>query len=355
MHWPRFLTGILLLGLLWGCTLPEVRAEERLFLNVGVEFRGEVQLPVGSQWQGTEVGGLSGLTYDPRQRHFYAISDDRQQPRFYTLEITPETIVPKGVTFLRQPNGEGYPANTADPEGIALTPEGHLVISSEGVTATASPPWIKTFERENGRTIEALPLPQYSLPERQQGIRNNLGFEALTLSPAGDRLFVGVESALAQDVRPNIPLYCRLLHYLRGEVAPVLLAEHLYPLENAGAMFNGLVELLALDNGGHFLSLERSYSPREGYGIKLFEVSLGGATDTLGMATLPVDLRAIRPVQKRLVLDLNTLGIPLTNLEGMSFGPPLADGARSLYLIGDNNFDGKTPTQVLIFALSTKR
>ncbi|MFN4280798.1 esterase-like activity of phytase family protein [Thermosynechococcus sp.] len=354
MHWQRLLTGILLLGLLWGCALPQVRAEERLFLNVGVEFRGEVRLSVGSQWQSTEVGGLSGLTYDPRQQQFYALSDDRRQPRFYTLEITPETIVPKGVTFLRQPKGEGYPVNTADPEGIALTPEGHLVISSEGVTATASPPWIKEFARENGRRITTFPIPPYYLPHGGQGIRNNLGFEALTLSPAGDRLFVGVESALAQDVRPNLPLYCRLLHYLRGEVAPVLLAEHLYPLDPSGAVFNGLVELLALDNGGHFLSLERSYSPREGYGIQLFEVSLAGATDTLGMATLPADLRTIRPVQKRLVLDFKTLGIPLTNLEGMSFGPPLADGARSLYIIGDNNFDGKTPTQVLIFALTAK-
>ncbi|RMH66020.1 MAG: esterase-like activity of phytase family protein [Cyanobacteria bacterium J003] len=355
MYGRRLLMGLLFLCLLWGCALPQVQAAERRFLKVGVEFRGEVQLAVGSQWRNTEVGGLSGLTYDQRQQQFYAISDDRQQPRFYTLEITPKAITPKGVTFLQQMNGEVYPPNTADTEGIALTPEGHLLISSEGVTATASSPWIKEFERNNGQTITALPIPKYYLPNGQQGIRNNLGFEALTLSPAGDRLFVGVESALAQDVRPNIPIYCRLLHYLRGDVAPVLLAEHLYPLDPSEAVFNGLVELLALDNGGHFLSLERTYSPGVGHGIKLFEVSLAGATDTLGMATLPVDLGPIRPVQKRLILDFKTLGIPLTNLEGMSFGPPLADGARSLYIIGDNNFDGKTPTQVLMFALTVKR
>lgn len=128
MHGPRLLMGILFLCLLWGCALPQVRAEERLFLNVGVEFRGEVQLAAGSQWQNTEVGGLSGLTYDWRQQQFYAISDDRQQPRFYTLEITPKTITPKGVTFLQQTNGEVSPPNTADTEGIALTPEGHLLI-----------------------------------------------------------------------------------------------------------------------------------------------------------------------------------------------------------------------------------
>lgn len=57
MPWRHLLTAILLLGFLWGCALPQVRAEERLFLNVGVEFRAEVQLAVGSQWQNTEVGG----------------------------------------------------------------------------------------------------------------------------------------------------------------------------------------------------------------------------------------------------------------------------------------------------------
>lgn len=164
MPWRHLLTAILLLGFLWGCALPQVRAEERLFLNVGVEFRAEVQLPVGSQWQNTEVGGLSGLTYDPRQQQFYAISDDRQQPRFYTLEITPETITPKDVTFLQQPNGEVYPPNTADTEGIALTPEGHLVISSEGVTATASPLGSKSLSARMDEPLQLSLFPSTISP-----------------------------------------------------------------------------------------------------------------------------------------------------------------------------------------------
>ncbi len=347
----------LCLTLLWGCTLPQVRAEERLFLGIQVSYRGEITLAADSHLAETVVGGLSGLTYDVPRQQFYAISDDRQQSRFYTLKISlpaPTGVEPTTVTFLKQANGQVYPPNTADPEGIGLTPENTLMISSEGVAASASPPWIKEFDLATGQELRSLPIPKYYLPDAtgRQGIRNNLGFEALTLSPMGDRLFVGVESALSQDVRPNQPLYCRLLHYLRGDVAPVLLAEHLYPLDPAPeALFNGLVELLALDNGGHFLSLERTYSPLKGHGIKLFEVSLAGATDTLGMATLPVDTRSLRPVQKRLVLDLSTLGVRLTNLEGMTWGPPLADGGRSLLLIGDNNFDEQTPTQILVLDL----
>lgn len=350
-------------SLLWGCALPQVRAEERLFLGVKVEYRGEVTLAAGTRVADTVVGGLSGLTYDPQQQQFYAISDDRQQPRFYGLTISlpapPSTqggiIEPKLVTLLKQAKGDLYSPNTADPEGIALTPEGTLIISSEGVAATNSGPWIKEFALVNGQQERALPIPAYYLPDgtEQKGIRNNLGFEALTLSPTGDRLFVGVESALGQDFRANEPTYCRLLHYLRADVMPVLLAEHVYPLDPApeDVMANGLVELLALDNGGHFLSLERTYSPLTGYGVKLFEISLAGATDTLGMATLPVGLPSLQPVRKRLILDLKTLGVPLTNLEGMALGPPFSNGSRSLLIIGDNNFEAQIPTQVLVFEL----
>ncbi len=233
--WLSCVGCVLLVSLLWGCALPQVRAEDRLFLNVSVEYRGELSLPAGTLVDGTVVGGLSGLTYDPQQQQFYAISDDRQQPRFYGLTLSLPSAVstqegaiePEFMTVLTQTNGDLYPPNTADTEGIGLTPDGSLMISSEGVTATSSLPWIKEFAL-NGQQERALPIPAYYLPEgtEQKGIRNNLGFEALTLSPTGDRLFVGVESALGQDLRPNQPIYCRLLHYLRGDVLPVLLAEH---------------------------------------------------------------------------------------------------------------------------------
>ena len=52
------------------------------------------------------------------------------------------------------------------------------------------------------------------------------------------------------------------------------------------------------------------------------------------------------------VLDLDTLGLTLDNLEGMTFGPRLANGHRSLLLVSDNNF---TPGQVSQFLLLEAR
>jgi hypothetical protein len=52
-----------------------------------------------------------------------------------------------------------------------------------------------------------------------------------------------------------------------------------------------------------------------------------------------------------LLLDLSTLGIPLDNVEGMTLGPRLPDGRRSLVLVSDNNFAASQFTQFLLFAL----
>ena len=57
-------------------------------------------------------------------------------------------------------------------------------------------------------------------------------------------------------------------------------------------------------------------------------------------------------MKKTLLLDLRTLGIPLDNIEGMTLGPQLPDGRRSLVLVSDNNFAASQFTQFLLFALS---
>jgi len=56
-------------------------------------------------------------------------------------------------------------------------------------------------------------------------------------------------------------------------------------------------------------------------------------------------------VEKTLLLDLDTLGLPLDNVEGMTLGPRLPDGRRSLLLVSDNNFAPGQFTQFLLFAL----
>ena len=63
-------------------------------------------------------------------------------------------------------------------------------------------------------------------------------------------------------------------------------------------------------------------------------------------------LGTLQPVRKTLLLDLRTLGIPLDNVEGMTIGPDLPDGRRSLVLVSDNNFAAGQFTQFLLFAMN---
>ncbi len=370
------LLAIALFGLgfgLSGCDLPQVRAEDRIFLNLSLDFLGEHRLPTDSQFENTRIGGLSGLTYDRSQEQFYAISDDRSQyapARFYTLKLKTNANPPKleriditGVTQLKNQQQQPYPTSSLDPEGIALTPTQSVFISSEGVKDQAQP-FVNQFDLKTGAWMQALDLPDYYLPSTDpkapaQGVGSNLGFESLTLNPGGDRLFVATESALQQDADPNYtgPIRSRILHYLLNDLKPILVSEHLYALEPTptGATFHGLVELLALDNGGHFLSLERTFSPGQGITAKLFQVNTGSASNVSTLAILKGNLAGIQPVRKQLLFDLSQLGITLGNLEGMALGPALPDGTQSLLLVSDDNFNPKEPTQFLLFRLNQGR
>ncbi len=58
--------------------------------SLGLNYLGQSIIPTGTQYGGTTVGGLSGITYNPANNSFYTISDDRSQinsARFYTASI----------------------------------------------------------------------------------------------------------------------------------------------------------------------------------------------------------------------------------------------------------------------------
>ncbi len=378
----RLVLSIVLLIALTACgTSPRVTAQERMFLNLSLEFLGEYQLPKIS-FEDTLVGGLSALTYDRQRNRFYVLSDDRSKfapARFYTLnlrlnqtekgKVSIESVEVEDVTFLTNGQGETYPPGSIDPEGIAIAPKRTAFISSEGVPNRGIAPFIGEFDLKTGQQQQSLRIPQRYLPNQAEkteqeprGVQENLGFEALTLNPNGltaddpFRLFTATESALLQDTaldKPEEQVRIRLMHYVINSVGdPILVAEHLYLLDPAASdtIDRGLSELMALEKEGYFLSLERSFG-FSGFGAKIFEVIIGNATDTSGIASLKGNLGQIEPLKKKLLLDLSELGIELDNLEGMTLGPVLPDGSRSLVLVSDDNFRDEQVSQFLLFRL----
>jgi hypothetical protein len=350
----------------------------------GFELLGLAVLPTGFGFEGTEVGGLSAIAYeasfdgddddgdDGSSDRFLALSDDRAEhgpARLYALQVAIDRAgreVSRGalrvaaLAPLTDRGGAPFAAGAIDPEGLALAPDGRRFVSSEGDTAHGLDPFVREIDAA-GRFVRELAVPAYYLasPGGRQGIRPNLGFEPLTVTPDGARLITGTENALFQD-GPKATLEhgspSRLLLFDLASDEPV--AEYLYwtepvaerPLTDDGFRTNGLVELLALGDG-RLLALERSFSMGRGFVVRLFLVELAGADNLAGQARIEQP-DAVRAVAKRPLLDLGTLGLVLDNFEGMAFGPTLADGRRTLVLISDNNFNPLQSTQLLVLAVN---
>ena len=341
------------------------------------ELIGTVAIPTGTQFEGTEIGGLSSITYDPHRDVYYTISDDQgtiDPVRYYTLDIDlsdgqldPGDLTFLEVTLILDKSGMPYAPGSLDPEGLVLAHGGSLYYTSEGFATRIPPvdPFIKRMNL-NGRQNRSLEIPDKFLPNAAgtQGVRNNLGFESLNVTPDQRTLVTASEGALAQD-GPAANLgqesFARILEYRLSSGRPG--SEYVYvvnpvaevPVPPDAFRVNGLVELLPLDNAGTMLALERSFSVgAEGLGntIWLYEIQTQGATDVSGFESLiqpPVDFE---PVTKRLILDIEAdLGIEPDNIEGMAFGPALPDGRLPLVLVSDNNFAASQTTQFIVLAV----
>lgn len=332
-----------------------------------LRYLGQQILPHGYAYGGTTVGGLSGLDHDANTNRFVAVSDDRserQPARFYTLELdlaafnTDEEpgfagVRITGVTILRTGDGDPHEAGTVDPESIRHAGDGGYWWASEGNVMRGIPPAIEKVSA-GGTALRRLALPAHVLAGPDRGVRHNLAFESLTLSDG--RLFAGTENALVQDgpqADLDQPSPSRLLVF--DEVSGRRLAEYVYLVDAVPVppavpglyRTNGLVELLAGE--GALLALERSYTMGLGNSVRIFRVDLTGADDVAGRPSLAGN--AYIPVGKTLLLDLGVLGIPVGNLEGMSWGPKLPSGDRSLVLVADDNFSARQYTRFLAFAL----
>jgi len=344
-------------------------------------YAGESTLAAGLTFEGTLVGGLSSITYDAARDRYYALSDAQpnlgQGPvRFYTLAVdTSDGALDAGgvqvvdVTVLTDATGVPLQGGTVDPEGLTLTAQGTLIVTSEGfavpATSTTAARLVAPFVREftlAGRQIREVALPPYVTPDgATTGVRQNLGLESAAVTPDGRHLLTGFENALVQDGPASTLTTTSASRLLDIELTTGdVQGEYVYrddrvaeaPVPAGAFTVNGLVELLPF-NRRFGLAMERSFSVGAGNTIKLYRYALAGADDVAGVADL--DLAApVREASKTPVLDLDAVagseGLTLDNIEGMTLGPRLPDGSRALLLVSDNNFTAGQVSQFLLFS-----
>lgn len=334
----------------------------------GIVYLGMAVFPTRHDVLGTELGGLSAVAYDPTTDRFFFLSDDRglngpvriyqaaltlDGPAFATEQVTWEAVI-----ALRGPDGLPIFPGTIDPEGLAHAGYGFFV-ASEGNRRLSQAPAVLEFSL-SGDWRYTFPIPDKFLPAPERGIRNNLAFESLALTPDKQTLITGVENALLQDgpaADVNQPSLARLLAFDLDTGWPA--AEWLYPVDAIPLALpapdatrdNGLVELLALDDHGALLAMERAYVQGVGVSARVYRVDLHSAPDVRDLLAVGDADPAMLLPAKTLLLDVSRFGLFPDNLEGMALGPRLPDGRQTLLLVSDNNFSVTQRTQIMAFAL----
>ncbi|RTQ49621.1 esterase-like activity of phytase family protein [Hymenobacter gummosus] len=345
-----------------------------------LRFIGEKIVPYNQQYSNTRLGGFSGIDYRADNDTYYLMCDDQASApmsRFYTARLTFDQnsfsdISFTSVTPLKRPDGSAFatlaadPANSLDPEGIRYDAStNRLIWSSEGIrNVTASPAvLVQPFLREanpDGSYVGDFALPPlFRIQATDNGTRSNGSFEGMSLTPGGKFVFTASEEPLYEDgpraSSTQAGATIRLLKYDRATRQPVaqfaykLDAVHAAPVPSTQFQLNGVVEVLALTET-KLLAMERSFAvgATPDYKVKIYEIDLSAATDVAGLTALTGT--NYTPVTKRLVLDLATTGISrVDNLEGMTFGPKLANGHYSLVMVSDDNFGATQVSQFLAF------
>jgi hypothetical protein len=324
----------------------------------GVDFLGYSDALDKTQFGDTTVGGLSGLTYDATRGVYHALTDNQGDTaaRFYTLRLPLEggmlgTPSIAAVTTLRAENGQPFTGRDFDGEGLALLPGGELLASSE------TEPAIRRFTPD-GRLLGALPVPTRFLVKPDGEGTVNQTFESLSLTPDGQSLFAAVEGQLAADgFGGALNARLRILRYDRAADGGFVPAAQFFYLAEP---VQGVADLVALSDT-ELLVLERGFIPGLGNSIRIFRVSLAGATDVSERASLGEP--GLTPLPKELLVDLancppsgaihparqpNPL---LDNFEALALGPPLPGGRRSLLLLSDDNFATEQVTRVIALGL----
>lgn len=340
---------------------------------------GEQRLPWRVQFQGTMVGGLSGIDYDARSGDWVMVSDDRSEhnpARYYRARLAYDDKAFKSVQLtsvvtLLQPNGQAYPSKenfkrhggvVPDFESARVDPrDGSIWYTSEGDVGAGLPPFVR-HARADGAFLSEMPLPAMFdvSADGSSGPRNNQSFEGLSFAPDGETLWVSMEGPMLQDGAlpdPRTGAVNRITHFARdGKV----LGQFAYPLDAIPASpgkgkfaDNGISEILSLSDK-RVLVMERSGVQADDGTyqdfVRIYEITTDGASDIQQLPSLKT--ATYTPLKKRLVLDVNQLDMPrVDNLEGMSLGPALPNGHASLVLVSDDNFGKDQVTQLLLFEL----
>ena len=336
-----------------------------------------IEIPFDKTFQNAKVGGLSGIDYDKKNDLYYLICDDRSvynNSRFYTAKIPlfenkiqsidfQSVIILKNESRTAFGNWNSSPSTSADPEDIRFNPKTNTLIwSSEGARVVTAEKQILqnpslNFMDLKGNFLNAFTLPEnLKMHEIEKGPRNNGTLEGIAFDSRFKTIYSHTEEPLFEDGDQATTGKGGLIRLYQFDVKTKKnITQFGYQLEpialepNPKGSFavNG-VSAIQYYGKNQLLVIERSYSTgTQACTIKIFLCDLNNATNILDYPSL--QNQKFKLASKKLILNMDDLGIFIDNVEGITFGPKLANGNQSLVLVTDNNFSDKQKTQVLVF------
>lgn len=213
-----------------------------------------------------------------------------------------------------------------------------------------------------GNYMDTFQLPaNFKMQAIEKGPRRNGVFEGMAFSGDYNYLYVSTEEPLYEDgPRAGLNDSSGIIRIIKYELASKKsVAQYSYKIEPVahapvpldGFKVNGISDILWLNNK-ELLIIERSYSVgRMSNTIKVFIASLEGADNIESIPSLK-NKRDFKPMSKRLLLNMDDLKMFVDNIEGVTFGPLLQNGKKSLIFVSDNNFNQLQRTQFLLFQVN---
>jgi hypothetical protein len=297
--------------------------------------------------------------------------------RFYTAKIRlfenkVEGIDFQSVSTLKNETGKVYgnwnttPTTSSDPEDIRFNPKTNtLVWSSEGARVITAEKEVLQNPSLNFMDLKGDFLGNITLPENlkmqklEKGPRNNGTLEGITFDKKFKNIYANIEEPLFEDGdQANTSKGGLIRLYQFDAKTKKNTAQYGYQLEpialepNPKGSFavNGVSAIQYYGKNQLLLVVERSYSTgTQACTVKVFLCDLKKATNVKNYASL--QNQKLELASKKLVLNMDDLGIFIDNIEGLTFGPKLANGNPSIIFVSDNNFSDKQKTQVFVFEL----
>lgn len=262
----------------------------------------------------------------------------------------------------------GYDAANS-PNSMRLDIEG-VRVSNDGKSIYVTDeygPFLYQFDRATGQRLRTIELPanlaiahpaateSAEIAANGSGRVTNKGMEGLAISPDGSTLYGIMQSPLLQDnaLTAAGKKNGTEVRIVKVDIASGATQEFVYVLSNKG---NTISEIVAI-NDHQFLVDERDGNGGAGSVKNIYKIDINGATDVSDIASLPANglpagVVAVNKSGNPLIDIAAILGIGTPEkIEGLAFGPDLADGRHLLLVTSDNDFVAGQANAIYAFAI----